>query len=158
MFEKIFEEENKNTNRKRIRIQSKRDTEAVGEALARAAVRGDVIALIGDLGTGKTTLTKSIARGLGVTEEITSPTFTVVQEYHSGRMPLFHFDLYRVHDPDELFEIGAEEYLFGDGLSVVEWADLNEELIPEGALILNICYGSAPEERIYEFSRKEQGR
>lgn len=152
------EEKNRNKNRKRIRIRNERDTEAVGEALARAAACGDVIALIGDLGAGKTTLTKSIARGLGVTEEITSPTFTVVQEYHSGRMPLFHFDLYRVHDPDELFEIGAEEYLFGKGLSVVEWADLSAELIPDDALILTIRYGSAPEERIYEFSRKERER
>ena len=140
----------------KITIKSEADTRAFGLRLAREATQGSVLAMIGELGTGKTTLTKYIAEGLGITEEITSPTFTIVQEYHSGRLPLYHFDLYRVHDLDELFEIGYEEYLYGTGLSVVEWADLAYEMIPKGAAVLKISYTEQEGERLYEFSRKEQ--
>lgn len=140
----------------RIIINNEEDTRNVGHLLAEQAEAGGVIAMIGDLGTGKTTLTKYIAEGLGVAEEITSPTFTVVQEYHSGRIPLYHFDLYRVNDPDELFEIGCEEYIYGGGLSVVEWADLCYDIIPAGAVVLRINYGENDGGRVYEFSRKEE--
>lgn len=125
---------------------------ALGRRLAEEAEPGMVIALIGDLGTGKTTLTKYIAEALGVTERVTSPTFTIVREYRSGRLPLFHFDVYRISDPEDMYEIGYEDYFYGDGLCVVEWADNIEELIPEEAKVLRISRGSGDneEERIVE--------
>lgn len=113
------------------------------------AKAGTIIALIGDLGTGKTTLTKSIAAGLGVTEPVTSPTFTIIKEYRSGRLPLFHFDVYRIGDIDEMYELGYEEYFFGDGLCVIEWADLIEDLIPDDAMRIYLQRGEGEEERIY---------
>ena len=121
---------------------------ALGEQLAMEAVPGMVYALVGDLGTGKTTLTKAIAKGLGIEEPITSPTFTIVHEYHSGRMPLYHFDVYRLGDPDEMFELGYEEYFYGEGLCVVEWADLVADLLPEEARIFRLEYGASEDERI----------
>ena len=133
-----------------IRLDGEAATREYGHRLAEEAVPGQVIALIGDLGAGKTTLTKYIAEGLGVTEHVQSPTFTIVREYHSGRMPLYHFDVYRIDDPDEMFEIGYEEYFYGDGLCVVEWADKIEELLPEGTRIIRLSYGGAEEERIVE--------
>ena len=132
-----------------LHIASEKETEQLGEAIGRAAVPGMVIALIGDLGTGKTTLTKSIARGLGVTETVTSPTFNIIREYRSGRIPLFHFDVYRIADPEEMYELGYEEYFYGDGVCVVEWADLIEELLPEDAVIIRMNRGASEEEREY---------
>lgn len=141
---------------KTIKITSENDTKAFGLALGRDARPGTVIALIGDLGTGKTTMTKAIAAGLGVSETITSPTFNIIKEYRSGRLPLFHFDVYRIGDIDEMYELGYEEYFYGEGVSVVEWADLIEELLPEDATIIRIGYGTGEGERIYEISN-EQG-
>lgn len=133
-----------------IKIKNEHETEAFGRKLGASVKAGTVIALIGDLGTGKTTLTKYIAAGLGVTEQITSPTFTIIKEYRTGRCPLFHFDVYRIGDIDEMYELGYEEYFFGDGICIVEWADLIEELIPEDALTIQITRGEGEEERIYE--------
>ncbi len=133
-----------------IKIKNEKETEAFGRKLGASVKAGTVIALIGDLGTGKTTLTKYIAAGLGVTEQITSPTFTIIKEYRTGRCPLFHFDVYRIGDIDEMYELGYEEYFFGDGVCIVEWADLIEELIPEDALTIRITRGKDEEERIYE--------
>ena len=130
-------------------LDSGQEVTEYGIRLGEEAMPGQVIALTGDLGAGKTTLTKAIARGLGVSEMITSPTFTIVKEYRSGRLPLFHFDVYRIGDIDEMYELGYEEYFYGDGLCVIEWADLIEELIPEDALRISIAYGSSEEERIY---------
>ena len=124
--------------------------------LGAGAKAGDVIALIGDLGTGKTTLTKYIAEGLGITEYITSPTFNIIKEYRSGRLPLFHFDVYRIADVDEMFEIGYEAYFFGDGVCVIEWADIVEEIIPEDALTIRISMGGSENERIYEIEDKRK--
>ena len=134
----------------RIHIANEKDTEKLGEKIGQKVQPGTVIALIGDLGTGKTTLTKSIARGLGVTETVTSPTFNIIREYRSGRLPLYHFDVYRIGDPDEMFELGYEEYFSGDGVCVVEWADLIEELLPEDAVVIAIDRGASDEEREYE--------
>ena len=134
---------------KAIHIANEKETEELGERIGRDADAGTVIALIGDLGTGKTTLTKSIARGLGVTETVTSPTFNIIREYRSGRLPLYHFDVYRIADPDEMYELGYEEYFYGDGICVVEWADIIEELIPEDAVTIHIDRGASEEERIY---------
>ena len=134
----------------RIHIANEKDTEKLGENIGQKVQPGTVIALIGDLGTGKTTLTKSIARGLGVTETVTSPTFNIIREYRSGRLPLYHFDVYRIGDPDEMFELGYEEYFYGDGVCVVEWADIIEELLPEDAMVITIDRGASDEEREYE--------
>ena len=132
-----------------LSIRNEEETKAFGHQLAERLEPGSVVALIGDLGTGKTTLSKYIAEGLGITEVVTSPTFTIVQEYHSGRLPLYHFDVYRIGDISEMEELGYEEYFFGDGVSLVEWADIIQELLPEEARIIRIEYGREPEERIY---------
>ena len=141
--------------KKLLHIASEKETERIGEAIGRAAEPGTVVALIGDLGTGKTTLTKSIAKGLGVTETVTSPTFNIIREYKSGRIPLYHFDVYRIGDPDEMFELGYEEYFYGDGICVVEWADIIEELLPEDAVIIRIERGADEEEREYRIESED---
>jgi len=140
---------------KLLHIASEKETEQIGEAIGQAAEAGTVVALIGDLGTGKTTLTKSIAKGLGVTETVTSPTFNIIREYKSGRIPLYHFDVYRIGDPDEMFELGYEEYFYGDGICVVEWADIIEELLPEDAVIIRIERGADEEEREYRIESED---
>ena len=114
-----------------ITIRNEEDTKEFGLELGRNARAGQVLALIGDLGTGKTTLTKYIAEGLGITEPICSPTFTIVQVYEEGRMPFYHFDVYRIGDIEEMDEIGYEDYFYGDGLCMIEWANLIEEILPE---------------------------
>lgn len=138
----------------RIVIRNEQDTRKFGIELAQKLKPGDIIALIGDLGTGKTTLTKSIAEGLGITGMITSPTFTIVQEYTEGRLPLYHFDVYRINDPEEMYELGYEEYFFGQGVCVIEWADLIEDLIPGDSIQIRIEYGEAEDERIYHIKRE----
>lgn len=135
---------------KKVLIGNELDTREFGKELAKKLKPGDVVALIGDLGTGKTTLTKSIAEGLGITEMITSPTFTIVQEYTEGRLPLYHFDVYRLCDLEEMYELGYEEYFFGQGVCVVEWADQIMEIIPEDAIVIRIEYGANEDERIYK--------
>lgn len=132
-----------------IYIKNEEDTKAFGLEIARNAKPGQVLALIGDLGTGKTTLTKYIAQGLGIQEMVTSPTFTIVKEYHDGRMPLYHFDVYRIMDSEEMFDIGVDEYLFGNGLSVIEWADQIEDILPEDTLYLYLEPGKEEGERVY---------
>ena len=107
------------------------DTRALAKELAGSAQKGDIFALVGDLGVGKTAFTKGFAEGLGISEPITSPTFTIVQIYESGRLPLYHFDVYRIGDISEMDEIGYEDYFYGDGICIIEWANLIEELLPE---------------------------
>ena len=114
-----------------ITITNEEETRAFGLELGKNAKAGQVIALIGDLGTGKTTLTKSIAEGLGVTETISSPTYTIVKEYYSGRLPLYHFDVYRISEPEEMYEIGFEEYLYAGGVCLIEWAELIKDILPK---------------------------
>lgn len=133
-----------------LTIQNEIETKNFGLELGKNLEKGDIVALTGDLGTGKTALTKYIAEGLGVKETITSPTFTIVQEYHDGRLPLYHFDVYRIGDPEEMYELGYEEYFFAEGACVIEWADLIEELIPREAKRIHIEYGKHEGERIYE--------
>lgn len=135
---------------KKVVIKNESETKKFGLDLAKDLKKGSIVALIGDLGTGKTTLSKYIAEGLGISEMVTSPTFTIVQEYHSGRLPLYHFDVYRIGDQEEMYELGYEEYFYGDGVSIVEWADKIIGLIPEGAIVIHIEYGKEPDERVYE--------
>ena len=110
-----------------IQTHSPEETEAVGRRLAALLHPGDVIAYYGDLGAGKTAFTRGLAAGLGVTEQVTSPTYTIVNEYLSGRMPLFHFDMYRLGSADELFDIGWEDYLARGGVCAVEWSENVDE-------------------------------
>ena len=110
---------------------SPEETEALGKKLGREAKPGEVYTLVGDLGVGKTVFTQGIAKGLEITEPINSPTFTIVQVYEEGRMPFYHFDVYRIGDVEEMEEIGYEDYFYGEGLTMIEWANLIEELLPE---------------------------
>ena len=110
---------------------SETDTRAFGERLGRKAVPGTVYTLTGDLGVGKTVFTQGFAKGLGVTEHVNSPTFTIVQEYEDGRLPFYHFDVYRIGDIEEMDEIGYEDYFYGEGVCLIEWAELIEELLPK---------------------------
>lgn len=131
-------------------IKNESETAAFGIDLGGRVCPGTVIALTGDLGAGKTTLTKAIAQGLGISNMITSPTFNIVKEYGGGRLPLYHFDVYRIGDADEMYELGYEEYFYGNGVCVVEWADLIEDLLPENAVRIQIEYGGEEGERIYQ--------
>ena len=132
-----------------VYIKNEHDTEEFGMKLASSLEPGDIVALIGDLGTGKTTLTKYIAKGLGVTENIDSPTFNIVKEHKSGIIPLFHFDVYRLSSGDELLDIGADEYFSSDGVCIIEWADIVADVVPEKAKVILIEYGEKQGERIY---------
>ncbi len=140
-----------------IQINSEAETREFGLALASGLKPGDVLALVGDLGTGKTAFTRYLAEGLGVTERVNSPTFTIVKEYNSGRLPLYHFDVYRLVENNEfedasdaLYNIGADEYFYAQGVSVIEWADLIEPELPENAKFIYIEYGANEGERIYK--------
>ena len=112
---------------------SPEETFAIGQRFAATLRRGDVLALCGDLGAGKTHFVKGLAAGLGATGEVTSPTFTLIHEYHGGALSLYHVDFYRLEETGEALNIGIEEYLEGDGITAIEWADKFAELIPEGA-------------------------
>lgn len=109
---------------------SAEDTFAFGEKIGKDALPGQVYTLIGDLGVGKTVFTQGVAAGLGIKEPVSSPTFTIVQVYEEGRMPFYHFDVYRICDVDEMEEIGYEDCFYGNGLCLIEWADLIEEILP----------------------------
>lgn len=131
-------------------------TEGFGRALAARLQPGDVIAYTGDLGAGKTALTRGIAAGLGIEEPVLSPTYTIVNEYRSGRLPLFHFDLYRIGSEDELFEIGWEDYLAQGGVCAVEWSENVPELL-NGALHIAISRGpDSEDERIITWEGDER--
>lgn len=117
---------------------SEEETFEFARKLALEASPGDIYTLTGDLGVGKTAFTKGFAAGLGIDEPVVSPTFTFVQVYDDGRLPLYHFDVYRVGDVSEMDEIGYEDYFFGDGVSIMEWADLVPEIIPDNAVRITI--------------------
>ena len=114
-----------------IETNSPEETFELGRQLGQKATAGEVYTLIGDLGVGKTVLTQGIAKGLGIDEPISSPTFTIVQVYESGRIPFYHFDVYRIGDVEEMDEIGFDDYVYGEGLTMIEWANLIEEILPE---------------------------
>lgn len=114
-----------------VETNSAQETFDLGALIGRQALRGDIYSLIGDLGVGKTVFTQGLALGLGIREPISSPTFTIVQVYDDGRLPFYHFDVYRIADIEEMEEIGYEDYFFGEGVCLIEWANLIEEVLPE---------------------------
>ncbi|MFA5577540.1 MAG: tRNA (adenosine(37)-N6)-threonylcarbamoyltransferase complex ATPase subunit type 1 TsaE [Tissierellaceae bacterium] len=130
-----------------IRLRSLEETEGFGIRLGKVLRAGDVICLNGDLGAGKTTLTKSIGLGLEVEDYITSPTFTLINEYR-GRLPVYHFDLYRLENVEDLYDLGFDEYFYGRGVSIIEWADKIGKLLPRDRLIVDIKKGENIEERV----------
>ncbi|MCR5283193.1 MAG: tRNA (adenosine(37)-N6)-threonylcarbamoyltransferase complex ATPase subunit type 1 TsaE [Lachnospiraceae bacterium] len=117
---------------------SEEETLALGREIGLAAKPGEVYALEGDLGVGKTVFAKGFAEGLGIDEAVISPTFTIMQIYEGGRMPLYHFDVYRIEEPEEMDEIGYEEYFFGQGVCLVEWADLLPEIMPKETIRIRV--------------------
>lgn len=118
--------------------KSSTETRALGERLAQQLKAGDVILLDGVLGAGKSELARGVAKGLGVQETVTSPSFTILNVYESGRIPLYHFDWYRLESAEELYELGMEEYLGGDGIALVEWPGRCPDAVPEDCLIIRI--------------------
>lgn len=130
------------------KTNSATETEAVGEALAQTLTAGAVIAYSGDLGAGKTAFTRGLARGLGVTERVTSPTFTIVNEYLGGRLPLFHFDMYRLYSSDDLYDIGWEDYLSRGGVCAVEWSERVEDALESDTIRVDIRRGEGDNQRI----------
>lgn len=114
-----------------IESTSPKETFAFGEKIGRECKPGEVYTLIGDLGVGKTVFTQGVAAGLGITEPVNSPTFTIIQTYDDGRMPFYHFDVYRIGDVEEMDEIGYEDCFYGEGICLIEWANLIEEILPD---------------------------
>lgn len=133
---------------KEIVSTSTSQTSELGYKLGKLCFPGAVICLNGDLGAGKTTMTKSIAKGLDVQDYVTSPTFTIVNEYE-GRYPVYHFDVYRVSDIDEMYDIGYEEYIYSQGVCIIEWSNLIEEILPESRIEINIST-KTQEERVIQ--------
>ncbi|MTI71979.1 MAG: tRNA (adenosine(37)-N6)-threonylcarbamoyltransferase complex ATPase subunit type 1 TsaE [Firmicutes bacterium] len=121
----------------RIITNGELETKKIGYKLGSILKSGDVVCLIGDLGAGKTTLTKSITKGLGVDDYVTSPTFTLINEYE-GKYPVYHFDVYRISDVDEMYDLGYDEYLFSEGVIIIEWANLIEEILPKERLTIKL--------------------
>ena len=121
-----------------IETRSPEETFQFGEKLCREAKPGQIYTLNGDLGTGKTVFTQGFAAGLGITEPVNSPTFTIVQIYEEGRMPFYHFDVYRIGDVEEMDEIGYEDCFYGEGVCLIEWAELIEEILPEHVIAVTI--------------------
>ena len=113
-----------------LETNSPEETFALGRQIGQQAKAGEVYTLIGDLGVGKTVLTQGVAAGLGIEEPVNSPTFTIMQIYEEGRLPFYHFDVYRIGDAEEMDEIGYEDYFYGDGVCLIEWANLIEEILP----------------------------
>ena len=127
---------------------SPEETEDIGARLAETLKPGAVVAFTGDLGAGKTAFTRGLARGLGVQERVTSPTFTIVNEYLGGRLPLFHFDMYRLGSADELYDIGWEDYLARGGVCAVEWSENVSDALEPGAIRVDIRRGPEEDDRV----------
>ena len=121
-----------------IETNSARETFALGEKIGKSALPGQIYTLSGDLGVGRTVFTQGVAKGIGITEPVSSPTFTIVQEYEEGRMPFYHFDVYRIGDIEEMEEIGYDDYFFGEGICLIEWAELIREILPKNRIAVTI--------------------
>ena len=121
-----------------IETNSEKETWDLGFSLGEKACAGQVYTLVGDLGVGKTIFTKGLAKGLGIDGPVSSPTFTIVQIYDEGRLPFYHFDVYRIGDIEEMEEIGYDDYFFGNGICLIEWAELIEEILPDNVISITI--------------------
>ena len=121
-----------------IETHNPEETFEVGRTIGMNAKPGQIYTLTGDLGVGKTVFTQGVAAGLGITEPVNSPTFTIIQEYEDGRLPFYHFDVYRIGDLEEMEEIGYDDYFFGQGICLIEWAELIEEILPEKRIEVTI--------------------
>ncbi|SNX53093.1 tRNA (adenosine(37)-N6)-threonylcarbamoyltransferase complex ATPase subunit type 1 TsaE [Thermoanaerobacterium sp. RBIITD] len=135
----------------KIATKNAKETENLGVKLGKLLKKGDIVLLSGNLGTGKTVLTKGIAKGMGILDYVTSPTFMIVNE-HMGNTPLYHFDVYRIEDYTELYDIGYEEYFYGNGVCVIEWPEKIKPLIPKEYLYVHIDSGSTDDERVIEIA------
>lgn len=125
---------------KKIFLENEESTKKIGEIIGEKLFNGAILCLNGDLGAGKTTLTKSIAKALKIDEDITSPTFTIVNEYTEGSIPLYHFDVYRIGEPDEMYDIGFDEYINSDGVCIIEWSSIIRDILPKERLEINLNY------------------
>ena len=121
-----------------VETHSPEETRSFAKGLGEKAVPGTIYTLDGDLGTGKTVFAKGLAEGLGITEAVSSPTFTIVQEYDGGRLPFYHFDVYRIEEPEEMEEVGYDDYFYGGGVCLIEWAELVRDIIPDNAIHVTI--------------------
>lgn len=121
-----------------VETYSAEETFAFGKKIGQLAKPGQVYTLVGDLGVGKTVFTQGVAKGLGISEPISSPTFTIIQVYEEGKMPFYHFDVYRIGDIEEMEEIGYDDYFFGEGICLIEWANLIEEILPKQLIAITI--------------------
>ena len=135
---------------------SPRETENIAKAFAKKLEVGDVVCLSGDLGTGKTAFVQGLAKGLDITDYINSPTFTIVNCYN-GRLPFFHFDVYRISDPDEMYEIGYEEYVYGDGVCVIEWPEMISDILPVKRYDIKIVKNLDIHENFREITIEKRG-
>ncbi len=138
----------------KIVTHSEQKTIQAGVQFAQQLTSGSVVALFGDLGSGKTRFAKGISHGLGVKENVTSPTFTIVNEHLDGRLPLYHFDFYRLKTISELNEIGFDEYIFGDGVCVLEWADMIQTKLPAKRFDVHLSLGANEHERIIQIEQR----
>ena len=121
-----------------IETRTPEETLEVGRKIGRQAKPGQIYTLVGDLGVGKTVFTQGVAAGLEITEPVNSPTFTIIQEYETGKLPFYHFDVYRIGDIEEMEEIGYDDYFFGQGICLIEWANLIEEILPDHIIEIKI--------------------
>jgi len=128
--------------------ENEEETKNLGLQFAEHLKPGFVIGLIGDLGAGKTTFAKAVAEGLGIEDTVTSPTFTIIKEYYDGRLPFYHFDVYRLKSTEEMINLGYEEYFYGEGVTVIEWADKILDLLPEDAIIVEFKSTDNKDERL----------
>lgn len=138
-------------------VNSIEETTRLGFNLGKLLNSGDIVCLTGDLGTGKTHITKGIAKGLDINDTITSPTFTIVNEYDTGRLKLNHFDVYRVSDPDEIYAIGFDDYIFSDAVSIIEWANYIEEILPKDYIHIHLTKDLSKGENYRKITLKYYG-
>ncbi len=132
------------------------ETFSIGASFAKRALPGQIIALRGVVGSGKSVFAIVFADGLGLDDVVNSPTFTILQVYESGRLPFYHFDMYRLGDPEELEQLGYEDYFFSDGVCLIEWPEMIEGYLPETAVIVSIRRGEGPDERVIEAAWPEE--
>jgi len=138
-----------------IESNSIEQTHAIAQDLVKPLNTSAVLAFFGDLGAGKTCFIQGVARALGIQRPVNSPTFTIINEYREGRLPLYHIDLYRIHSEDEALDLGLDEYIYGTGITAIEWSERIEGLLPDGTIRISIEWGKTPDDRIIRIERQE---